>query len=282
MFTEFKHTLRRLRGQLIGWGAGLFLYDIFLSSFFSTVQEMGDQMNELLAMYPPEMMAFFPEMMDFASPTGYLDTYFFGYMMLIIGFFATGACARLLVGDEENGVLDLLMAHPISRTSMFWGRVLGYVVVTAGILFFAWLGVYLPSESSGLGFTGAELAKAFLPQFSFLLLFGGFAMLMSMLLPSAKIAAGVSNLLLIGNFLMVGFSGLNEDLKPIYEASPFYFTQGAKAIENLNTDWLYGLLSFALLFFVAGWFFFQRRDIRVGGEGGWRLPSWMLIGAKAK
>lgn len=126
MFAEFKHTLRRKRGQIIGWGIGLFLYGFLMSGFFADIKEMGDQMQQLLESYPPELLAFLPSITEFATPVGYLDTELFSFMPLIIGIFSIGAGAGLLVSDEEKGILDLVLAHPVSRTSLFWGRVLGY------------------------------------------------------------------------------------------------------------------------------------------------------------
>jgi ABC-2 type transport system permease protein len=40
----------------------------------------------------------------------------------------------------------------------------------------------------------------------------------------------------------------------------------------LNVEWLLGLLGVAALFTLLAWWRFERRDIRVGGEGGWQLP----------
>ncbi|MBK7218467.1 MAG: hypothetical protein IPH95_15790 [Candidatus Promineofilum sp.] len=35
--TEFSHTLRRLRGQVIGWGIGLALYGLLMGGIYSTL-----------------------------------------------------------------------------------------------------------------------------------------------------------------------------------------------------------------------------------------------------
>ena len=32
LLTEFKHTLRRLRGQILGWGIGLALYGLMMGA----------------------------------------------------------------------------------------------------------------------------------------------------------------------------------------------------------------------------------------------------------
>lgn len=277
MFAEFKHTLRRLRGQMIGWGIGLFLYDLLISSFYSSIQDMGADFEQLLESYPPEILAFFPSMKEFTSPAGYLDTYFFSYMTLIIGIFAVGVCASLLVGDEEKGILDLVMAHPVSRSALYWGRLSGFVVALVVILLVGWVGWLIPAESSGLALTWLQFLRPFLPLFAILLLFGVMALLFSMLLPAARLAGGLSGALLVGNFLLVGLSNLNPDLEPLYELTPLYYNQGGSAIEEINWGWLAGLLGVSVVLALIAWWRFQRRDIRVGGEGGWRLPIPALL-----
>ena len=44
----------------------------------------------------------------------------------------------LLAGDEEKGILDFLMAQPISRAQMFWGRLLAFFICLAVIIGFGW------------------------------------------------------------------------------------------------------------------------------------------------
>jgi ABC-2 type transport system permease protein len=273
MFAEFKHTVRKKRGALIGWGIGLFLYGFMMSSFYANIKEIGDQMEMLLSSYPPELLAFFPTITEFATPVGYLDTYFFAYMPLIIGIFAIGTGAGLLVSDEEKGILDLVMAHPVSRTSLFWGRVSGYLLITILILLVGWVGWLIPAENAGLNLTLVEFLIPNLPLFANLLTFGTLALLLSLLLPSVRMAGGLSGGLLVANFLLVGISNINPDFEPIYELTPFYFTQGAKAIESMDWTAFGGLLGVSLIFVLLAWWRFQRRDIRVGGEGGWGLPS---------
>ena len=52
MFAEYKHTLRRLRGNIIGWGIGMFLYDLMMGGLYSSMKDLGDQYMQLLKSYP--------------------------------------------------------------------------------------------------------------------------------------------------------------------------------------------------------------------------------------
>lgn len=271
MFAEYKNTLRKLRGTLIGWSIGLFLYDWMMSSFYSSIGQMADEFMVMLENYPKEMIAFFPSIEEFGSPTGYIDTYFSSYMTLIVGIFAIGACAKLIIGDEENGILDLLVAHPISRTKFLWGRFLAFVTGTAILMVASWLGWWIPAGNSGIDLSGLDFFMVMLPLFSILILFGSLALLLSMVMPAARLASGLSGALLVGNFLLIGMSNLNEDLLPVFEVTPLYFYQGAKILEDPNWGWFGGVIGVALGFVLIAWVLFLRRDIRVGGEAGWQL-----------
>ena len=277
MFAEFKHTLRRLRGQMIGWGIGLALYGLLMASLFDSIAGI-EGYEEMMASYPPELMAFFGELDSIAitTPKGYIDLYYFSYMPIIIGIFAAAVGAGLLVSDEEKGILDLVMAHPLSRTALFWGRFLGFLVVTVVILLVGWLSWLIPTAGTGFDLTWIELLRPFVPLFAVLVLFGGLALLLSLLLPSVRVAAMISGGLLVANYLLVGLSNMNEDLKAIMEFSPLHYYQAGQAISELNLTWLAGLLGVALLFALLAWWRFQQRDIRVGGEGGWQLPKLSL------
>jgi len=271
MFAEFKHTLRRLRGQMTGWGIGLALYGLMMVSLFDSIVSI-EGFEELIASYPPELLAFFGDMMAITTPKGYIDIYYFNYMTVIVGIFVVGASASLLLGDEEKGILDLVMAHPISRTALFLGRWLGFVAATAVILLVGWLSWFIPSGSSGMGLTWIEFLRPFLPLFAVLLLFGTLALLLSMLMPSARVAGMVTGGFLVADYLLMGLSNTNQDIKSIVKFTPLYYYQGGAAITELNWEWLAGLLAVSAVLALLAWWRFQRRDIRVGGEGGWRWP----------
>ncbi len=274
MWAELKHTLSRMRGQILGWSIGVALYGVMMAVLFPTVTGIED-LTELYASFPEELMVFFGDLMNLNTPRGYLDTYFFSYMQLIIGILAISAGAGLLVGDEEKGILDLVLAHPVSRTALFWGRLLGLAVALIIVLLAGWLSWAIPAGSVGLELSWIELLLPFLPLFAVLMLFAALALLLSMVLPAGRIAGMLTGALLVGNFLLSGLSKISEDLQPAMDLTPLRYYQGGQAVEGLNWSWLAGLLAATLLLAVAAWLLFRRRDIRVGGERSWKLPRLM-------
>ncbi len=277
MFAEFKHTLRRKRGAIIGWGFGLALYGVLMVSLFDSIAQI-EGIQQMLESYPPQIMAFFggSDMLALTTAKGYMDLYYFNYMPVIVGIFAVVAAAGLLVGDEEKGTLDLVLAHPVSRSALFWGRVLGFVVATLLILLVSWLSWVLPAQGTSMELSWIEFLKPFAPLFAELMLFGTLALLLSLVLPSARTATALASGLLVADYLLQGLANINENLKAIVQYTPLHFYQGGKAVDGLNWGWLAGLLGVSLLFALVAWWRFQRRDIRVGGEGGWQMPKLSL------
>jgi ABC-2 type transport system permease protein len=272
--TVFRYRLLRLRGQILGWGISLALLGVVMVQFYGTIVAQQAQFDQLLEAYPKEFMAFFGDIDTYVTPSGYLGVEFFSYMPLIVGIFAVLVGSGLFVADEESGRLDLILAHPVSRTSFYWGRVLAFVTATIGILIIAWLGLAVPAHWTDLSEVSAiAMAQPFLSLFAELMLFGMLALLLSLLLPSRRASAMVAGLLLVGDFFVIGLAKINTDLEPIAKLTPLYYYQGGDGLDNFNVVWFVGLVAVALLFALLAWWRFERRDIRVGGEGAWQRPA---------
>lgn len=276
MFPLFKRTLTNFRGAILGWGISIGLLGMMLIPFYDTIIEQKEQIESLINSYPPGLQAFFGDFSEFASPDGFLSVEYFAIMPIILGIFAVLAGSGLLASDEENGTMDLLLAQPIRRSEFFWGRLLALVVAIYAILGLAWLGMALLLGRYTLGnFIGpGQLILPFLTVGAQVLLFGTLALALSMLLPSRRMAGMSAGILLVTSYFLSSLSRINSSLEGLATFSPLTYYQSGGAINGLDWQWLSGIHLVALLFALFAWWRFERRDIRVAGEGGWalRLP----------
>jgi ABC-2 type transport system permease protein len=278
MMPIFRNTLGRFRGQMLGWGLSLGLMAALLTRFYDTIAEQKDNYMKLMSNYPKEFMAFFAtsDVMEMFKPSGFLNIEYFSYMTLIVGIFAILAGSGLLAGDEESGTLDLVLAHPVSRTALFAGRCLAFLAATIAILAINWVGFILAAPGTQLHLSAGELALPLLSQFGLLAIFGALALLLSLLLPSQRLAAMTSGILLVACYFINALANINKDLEGLAKLSPFHYYQGGLAIDGMKWDVLVAMLGVSLLFVIVAWWRFERRDIRVGGEGGWAIPVHTL------
>jgi ABC-2 type transport system permease protein len=274
MATIYRHTLSRYLWTILGWGICLALLAWYGMALYDTIVEPQTQLQfeQLVANYPPELMTFFGDMGKMFTPQGYIDTLFFSYMPIIIGIFAVMSGAALLAGDEEKGTLDLVLAHPVSRTALFFGRLAAFTTAILGILFITWLGFVLPLSKTTMDTTAWELVFPLLSLFGYLLFFGTLALALSMLLPSQQMATMTAGLVIVVSYFLTSMGRINDKIADVEKFFPMHYYQGGLALKDMNWGWFGLLVACAILFALLAWWRFERRDIRVGGEGGWRLP----------
>ncbi|MEN8171939.1 MAG: ABC transporter permease subunit [Chloroflexota bacterium] len=273
MFTVIRYSLRNSRGAVIGWGIGLAALAIMMGSLFDMVASSGDLMSAYVEALPE-----FAELFDMASmntPIGWLDVEYFSFLPLMIGLVATGAGASLLARDEEGGTLDLILAHPVSRTALFWGRFLASTLVIIILLLISWAALLLSMTwSENFTIPADELLLPFTSLFGILMVFMTLAMLFSMLLPARRMASMLAGMLVAVSFFVTLLSGVVDELERAADFSPLTYLETTAAIENgLNMTWLGIFTIISLGLAIISWQLFQRRDVRVGGEGTMRLKD---------
>jgi ABC-2 type transport system permease protein len=277
MSTTLRYTLSALRGQILGWGLGIAALGLILVPFYDVFMGQQGDLMQMLESYPPEFLAFFGgDASTLATTEGYLSMYGFSMLPLIVGIFAVIAGSGLLASDEENGRLDLIVAHPVSRAGLFWGRTLAFVAASLGISILGWLGFSVLLGGSSLDLTWGQMARPFLPLLAQTLIYGTLALLLGLLLPARRLAAAATGLVLVTSYFLSSMAGLNERLASVARFLPYDYFQGGEALRGLDWAPFLGLLATSALLALLAWWRFERRDIRIAGEGGWRLPSLRL------
>jgi len=273
LWTTFRYTFRGLRGQTLGWGIGLALYGLMIVSMYDTMAAQQDQLQQMMASYPQEFLAFFGGDADsLITPAGFLGMYAFSMMPVIIGIFAVLAGSGLIVSDEERGRLDLIITHPVGRSAFFFGRALGVLAAAVSIHLLGWLGFSLMLGSSSMDFNWGQMLVPFLSLLAQTLVYVTLGLLLSMLLPSRGLAAMLTGLVVVASYFVSSLSFMDERMAALSKLMPYHYFQTVLSFAELNAGWLFALLGASLLMTLLAWWRFLRRDIRLSGEGSWRLP----------
>jgi len=279
MFTVFRYSFIRLRGQVLGWGLSIAGLGLIIIAFYGVFQERQAEFKSLIEGYPPEVLAFFGGSAEsLFTPEGFVGMYGLSMLPVIVGIFAVIVGSGLIATDEEAGRLDLIQAHPVSRSALLWGRVLGFTAASAAIMALGWVGFSVLLGQSDLELTWAQMTLPFLSLLAQTLVYGMLALTLALILPARRLAAAAAGLVMVASYLLSSMSSLDERLASVAKFLPYAYFQGSEAFHEFKPAWLAAVLAASALLAVLAWWRFERRDIRVGGEGSWWVPRFRRSG----
>jgi ABC-2 type transport system permease protein len=199
------------------------------------------------------------------SPDGYLTSQAFGWLVplltLVLGI---GIGAAAVAGEEEAGTMDLLLALPITRTSVVLQK-LGSMVVLLMVLGLAiFAGTALGAVSVDMDLSTVNLAAASFSGALLGLVFGTLALAIGAATGRRGTSLGVSSGDALVAFLIQTLAPIVGWLEPFHPLTPFYYNAESQPLVN-GLHWGHAgvLLGLSGLFVLIALVTFRRRDIRV-------------------
>ena len=264
-------SLREFRWAILGWGVGtgLLLYVVLIS--VNQVMATAAARASLVAIGSQFSWLAAPIAID--TPGGYA-TFKYGSLILLISLWPLLACSRLLRGEEERGVMDVLLAQPRSRLSIAVEKLAA--VWTALLLMALLIGILTEAGARQVkaDFTFGDSLLFALDIVLMAAVMGGFSLLISQFTRERRTAAGVTGALLLVFVVLDMVHRVVPNTDAISRLSPiYYFNLSKPLIPSYGTDVgaLLGLAGLAVILTAAGIALFVRRD--VGGTV--PLPAWM-------
>ena len=274
IITIASYSLKRSFSIILGWGIPLMLLGIITIPFYDLVAENEKQLRPVLDTLKPLLKSFVggDEAAQVFTPEGFIALRYFAFLPVVMGIFGSVYGSGLLAADEERGILDFLLAHPISRSQIFWGRLLSFLVSLILILGFGWFGLWLGVlKAESMNFSPLKLWLPYLSVFAVTWLFACLRFALSMVMPSRSAAAMISGIIVLAGYIITNLSKAIKGLESWALFSPITYFQ-SNAMMGLKLNPLTVLFVSSVIFVAFAWKGFVNRDIRVAGDGGWKIP----------
>lgn len=257
-------SLRERRRSLLWWGLGLAALVALNVAFYPSIRDdpaLSDYAKDL----PESLRGLFAGgELDLTSPVGYLNSQIFALMApLVLLIFTIGAGAGAVAGEEERGILDLLLAQPLRRRDYVVQRFLtlaGLVAALAiSLLATVALGAWLVDLEIGFG----KLLAASVSVGLLALLFGTIALAVGAIRPGRAPALAVATGLAVTAWLLDGLGRAVEPLEPWRPVSPYYQALGQNPLREgaLWQGWAI-LAAATVALVVCAAVGLERRDVR--------------------
>ncbi|MDP9020563.1 MAG: ABC transporter permease, partial [Actinomycetota bacterium] len=133
--TVARRFLADRRRGFLWWSLGVLVTVGLTVAVWPSVRGQ-QQFEDLVRDLPPAVRALFgaQDGIPFTSPAGYLHGRLFSSLLpLLLVVFGIGLGARAVGGAEEDGTLELVLAHPVSRARVAFQRYGAVVVLILGL-----------------------------------------------------------------------------------------------------------------------------------------------------
>lgn len=262
MFNLFKHEIRSRWRAILGWGFGLILFGaIYISiapGLFEHIKILKD-----LSIY--ELVG-----MQLGSIEGYMASVVLVYIPILLSIYCIIVSTSTLVGEEDNGTLELIVAMPLSRWQILTAKAMALCVAALFIISIASIGnafilavikINTPINVTPFGFFTALISSLPLA-FGFIMI--GF--FLGAILPNRRLSATVMTIFFIASFFVENIAGMVKSLEPIRYFSLFNYYNTTETIftEGPQLSDIVILLGIAAVFFILALISFKRRNITVG------------------
>lgn len=258
-----ERAVRGRRRSLLAWTLGVTAYVTLMAGFYASIE--NSDIQKALDSYPDELKAFFggTSAFDLSTFHGYLNVELYSLVvpaLLVIA--AVGFAGATLAGEQQTGVLDLVLANPISRRRVVLEKALGVAAGTVVLVVAGTVGILVVGALADQSMRADHIAIASLGAWLLAVWTGWLAMLAGAASGSRGVAIGVPAAVFTASYLVVGLAGLVSWMEPLRLVSPLYHANGTNPLVNglpvVNYAVLAGLCAVTLVTTVI---VFERRDL---------------------
>jgi ABC-2 type transport system permease protein len=223
---------------------------------------MGATLVDLIASMPPALASMYGA--NDGTPVGMAIGAIYSIIApAVVLTYAIGGGTGAAVGEERKGSLDLLLANPISRTSVALSK---FVVVVGGVLVIGlgtWIAVISAAAFAEGGLGDRNVLALTVMLIGFGLMAGSFAMAISGWTGKGRLGSGVTAAVVVASWFVTTILSVNDSFAPVAGYTPWRLYDGNDPMINGVDPVALGIMAVAsvgLVYIgVAG---INRRDLR--------------------
>lgn len=185
------------------------------------------------------------------------------YGPLVIGATAITAAAAATAGEEQDGILGLVLAHPVGRSRFILAKAAATAVAVVVVALGTWIGLVAGVAIAGGGIPLADLTALVVHLACFGFLLGALALCVAAASGSKSAAVATASAFAVLGFLVNGFAPLVDAVEWLKYLSPFHYYEGSDPISSgIDPGDLAVMLAATALLTAAAAVLFRRRDLR--------------------
>ena len=254
-----RKTIYEKRWSLAIWYVGLFATTVLIMLLFPTLRDtFGKALNDV----PESIRGILGDASTYQRIEGFIDIQVMAQMVFMTIIYGIILLTGVLAGDENEGTLQTLLAHPVSRTRVYVEKFIGasilVFIATSSVFTGSWLGAAVVGESIDLVRLGLATGMLFLVTMAFSAI--GFAL--GAITGKRGIAGAAAGSIAFISYLITNLAPSVSALQTVNKFSPYeYFNKPSILDNGVQAGDVMILLGITVACVIAGYVAFVRRDI---------------------
>ncbi len=255
-------ALRERRSGLVGWILGALAATSIVVLAYTLVRG-SEAVRNLLARFPPQLMAMFgadPDLLTTAG--GFVQAQLYGFVApLILLAFAIDLGASATTAEEDNRTADLLLALPVRRERVIFEKSVALAVLLLSVVLASAAALIVFNAAAELGLSLRGIVAANVGLLLLVLLHGFLALSVGAATGNRALAAATAATVAVGSFLLQGFAPFNSTVKSVAAFTPYdWYFRKMPLLNGFSNG--HTLLAVAAGLILAGAMLgFRRRDL---------------------
>ena len=248
---------------MAGWLIGFAAYIALIVAVFPSIHG-SKQFDDLLKRYPDVLKSFLGigDTLSITSGPGFIDTELFSLMLPLLALvLAIGVGATTIAGEEEQGLLELVLSAPVSRRAVIGWKATGLLIEILAVAITIVVTLLIGDALVDLGLNAGRLVGAAAGIGLLALLHGWLAMLVGAATRHRSYAIGVPAAIAAVGYLIAGLHSLAGWLDPFRYLSGFYYAGQGTLSSGVDWPHLAVLTVVSVVILIAAAAVFERRDL---------------------
>jgi len=252
-------TIFEKRWSALVWFVALFATTVLIMLIFPTLRDtFGQALNDV----PDSIKGILGDAETYQRINGFIDIQVMAQMVFMTIVYGIILFTGVLAGDEGQGTLQTLLAHPVSRTRVFFEKLAGastlLFIVNSSIFLGTWLGAILVGESVDLWRLALVCGSLYLVTLTFSVI--GYAL--GAVSGKRGLAGALTGAVAFASYIITNLAPTVSALETVNKFSPYEYFNRPSILDNA-VQWgdQFILLGICVVFIMLGYFFFVKRDI---------------------
>ena len=264
------HELRVRRGAMVGWALGL---GLFLSLYTTIYRFLPAEVREM----DVRALAFLNSLgiETFATFEGFILGTAFNFAPLLVGLFGVIIGVGALAGEEDEGMLELLAALPVSRVRLLLAKAAALFIAALVVMAVAGAiqAIVFTLWQIDTPVTALDLFQVAVSHWLIAFVFITFSFFIGAYLPGRGAALATATTALFVSFFGDNLAGMAPVLEPLQPFLPHAYFENVVQMLTGEVAWrdVTILLALGVGFLLAAVLSFRRRNLTVGAWP-WQRP----------